>query len=208
MTRSVLLIICLVAGPAFAAGELSPVETPAETADERSATPELPPVVETSEEQSEVPGAAPVVETSEAQGAMPEAVPAVETSEEQGAVPEAAPTGEVARATFTSEVVDREPVDTIDRLSTDHVQILFFTELRGLRGQTVTHRWEHGGEVLAEVPFEVGGDRWRVFSSKKLLPGWVGEWSVAVLDSEGRVLAARSFEYVATPPASSEVETP
>jgi hypothetical protein len=188
MTRSVLLIICLAAGPAWAAGELSP----ADAQDEQSATPE----------------AAPVVEISGEQNAMPEAAPVVEASETQGAPPEAVPVGEVARASFTSQIVEREPVDSIERLSADQPQILFFTELSGLAGQTVTHRWEHGGEVMAEVPFEVGADRWRVYSSKRLLPGWVGEWSVAVLDSQGRVLSTRSFEYLAPLPASPQDETP
>ena len=188
MTRSVLLIICLAAGPAFATGELSP----AEAQDEPSATSETAPVVETSEEQV----------------AVPEVDPAVEASEIQSAPAEAAPIGELARASFTSQIVEREPVDSIERLSADQPQILFFTELRGLGGQTVTHRWEHGGEVMAEVPFEVGGDRWRVYSSKRLLPGWVGEWSVAVLDSQGRVLGTRSFEYVAPSPASPQEEAP
>jgi len=182
MTRSILLIIWLAAGPAFATGELES----AAAQDEQSATPE----------------SAPVVETTGDGTALPEAV------ETQSAPAEAAPAGEVARASFTSQIVEREPVDSIEQLSADQPQILFFTELLGLGGQTVTHRWEHGGEVMAEVPFEVGADRWRVYSSKKLLPGWVGEWSVTVLDSQGRTLTTRSFEYVTPTPASPAEENP
>lgn len=108
---------------------------------------------------------------------------------------EVAVTGEVARAVFATEVVDREPVDAIDVLTTGTDRVFFFTELRDFGGTTVTHRWEWNGEVMAEVPFDVGGPRWRVYSTKSLQPGWVGTWTVTVLDPSGAVLETRSFEY-------------
>jgi len=105
--------------------------------------------------------------------------------------------GHVARAGFTTGVVDREPKDEVTRLENDSIQILFFTELRGLQGQTVTHLWERDGEIMAEVPFSVGAPRWRVHSSKKLDPEWTGAWSVKVIDAEGQVIHVESFDYVA-----------
>lgn len=110
----------------------------------------------------------------------------------------------VARAIFTTEVQDREPVDQIGQLTNDNSLIYFFTEIRGLEGQTVTHRWEQGGEVRAEVNFNVGGNRWRVWSSKNLQPGWLGEWKVSVVDAGGNVLSQESFAYV---PAGEETTT-
>jgi hypothetical protein len=107
----------------------------------------------------------------------------------------AAPTGEVSRSAFTSEIADREPVDQITALDNDVTRVFFFSELVGLDGQTVVHRWEHNGEMLAEVPFEVGGPRWRVFSSKNLDPLWLGEWSVRVVDGAGNELSLDSFTY-------------
>ena len=62
----------------------------------------------------------------------------------------------VARASFTTAIQDREPADQVGQLTNDTGVVYFFTELRGLEGQTVTHRWEHGGEVRAEVSFNVG----------------------------------------------------
>jgi hypothetical protein len=107
----------------------------------------------------------------------------------------AAPTGKVSRSAFTSEIADREPVDQITALENDATSIYFFSELVGLEGQTVVHRWEHNGEMLAEVPFEVGGPRWRVYSSKKLDPLWLGEWSVRVVDGAGNELSLDRFTY-------------
>ena len=52
------------------------------------------------------------------------------------------------------------------------------------------------GQVMAEVKFRVGGGpRWRVHSSKNLLPEWTGKWTVVVLDESGWPLKASMFEY-------------
>ena len=105
----------------------------------------------------------------------------------------------VVRAQFTSNVVDREPVDSVVELANDTAQIYLYTELKGLAGTKVIHRWEWNGQVMAEVPFAVGGDRWRVWSSKNLDPLWVGEWKASIVDAEGKVLADQTFTYA--PPA-------
>lgn len=105
------------------------------------------------------------------------------------------PSGWVERALFTTAVADREPVDALVVLDGGRQQIVFFTELRQLSGRTVTHRWEYAGEVVAEVPFEVGGPRWRVHSRKTLRADQAGRWSVVVVDESGWVLHAEMFEY-------------
>ena len=104
----------------------------------------------------------------------------------------------IARSAFTSAVENREPVDKVGQLTNDKEKIYFFTEIKGLKGRTVTHRWEHGGDVKAEVSFKVGSDRWRVWSSKNLQPQWVGEWIVTVMDDKGNTLTEESMAYVPT----------
>jgi hypothetical protein len=94
-------------------------------------------------------------------------------------------------------VADREPSDELSVVSSSLGRVYFFTELLDLGGQRVTHRWEQGGEVRAEVQFDVGGPRWRVWSSKQIPPEWAGEWRVAVLDEAGSQLATESFSYQA-----------
>lgn len=101
----------------------------------------------------------------------------------------------VKRGVFTFGIEDREPIDDVDSVSTDSTQVYFFTEIMDLAGSSVTHRWSHGGETMADVPFEVGGPRWRVYSSKKLIPEWTGTWKVEVLDSEGVAMYEKTFVY-------------
>lgn len=106
--------------------------------------------------------------------------------------------GRVARAIFTSAIVDREPVDNLSTVSGDTQRVFFFSDLRELAGQIVTHRWEYNGKVMAEVMFKVGnGARWRVYSSKNLLPEWTGQWTVVVSNENGWPIKASMFEYSA-----------
>ncbi len=101
----------------------------------------------------------------------------------------------VARAAFTTAIDDREPVDEVSSLDTDTSRVYYFTEIKGLKGQTITHRWEQNGEVQATVSFDIGGDRWRIWSSKNLQPEFTGQWQVMVLDEAGNVLSQNSFNY-------------
>ena len=104
--------------------------------------------------------------------------------------------GEVSRAVFTIGVDNREPVIMVDSIdSGSYTSISFFTELSDLQGHNVTHQWTFGGEVMFEKTFEVKGARWRVWTSKTLIPSWTGEWTVNVLDDDRTVLASKSFEY-------------
>ena len=118
--------------------------------------------------------------------------------------------GSVVRAQFTSAVQNHEPVDKLSTLTNDQTHVVFFTELKDLANQKVTHRWEYNGKVMSEVSFDVGGDRWRVFSSKTLDPSWTGEWKVSVLDGKGSTLSANTFTYEAATakPATPAPATP
>lgn len=109
----------------------------------------------------------------------------------------AATEGRVARALFTTDVVNREPVDRVLVLSNAKDQIYFFTDLRHMQGKTIIHRWIYKGKVVASVPFKVKGPRWRVYSSKQLDPDELGKWTVIVTDSNGWPLKAGIFRYVA-----------
>lgn len=143
--------------------------------------------------------AEPPAEPQTAEPAEPaEAVPPAESA--QPAQP-ALPSGSAARAQFTSAVADREPTDNLRELPNSHTTVYFFTELVDLGGRTVTHRWLHNGEVMAEVTLTPGSDRWRTWSSKNLVPEWTGSWTVQVVNDAGEVLAEKSFRYVEAPPA-------
>jgi len=111
----------------------------------------------------------------------------------------------VKRASFATAISHREPVDSVESLGNDHDRVFFFTEIVGAKGRKLTHRWEHGGEVMAEVPISVGSNRWRAYSSKQLLDGWLGEWKVSVVDETGQVVHTERFVYEAA--AQPEVAT-
>lgn len=104
--------------------------------------------------------------------------------------------GSVKRASFTVGIEDREPVLSVDSISAEsYNSISFFTELSDLEGHTVTHQWMYDGKVMFEKTFEVNGARWRVWTSKTLLPSWTGTWTVNVLDDDRSVLETKTFEY-------------
>ncbi len=105
--------------------------------------------------------------------------------------------GSVSRSAFTLAVVNREPREHITELSNDQFHIYFFTELKGLAGQTVIHRWSYNGQNMADIEFDIGAPRWRIWSSKVLLPDWTGQWTVAVINELGQEIFSDSFEYVA-----------
>lgn len=102
---------------------------------------------------------------------------------------------DVTRAILTTGIVEREPVNQLDAIPADAQRAIFFTDIRDMAGKTVTHVWKHNGEVMAEVKFKVGGPRWRVWSSKNMMPEWAGDWSVTVNDEWGNKLAEKQFTY-------------
>lgn len=102
--------------------------------------------------------------------------------------------GTVSRSTLTRAVVNHEPVDNITSV-TSLQHIYFFTELKGFMGEKVFHRWVHNGEVVKQEEFEVGGPRWRVWSSATILPNLLGEWKVYVVDMTGKIIREAIFDY-------------
>jgi hypothetical protein len=105
----------------------------------------------------------------------------------------------VARAQFTNGIEDREPIDRIGPVvypNGEHIRRLyFFTELKDLEGERVTHRWEHGGKTMAKISFPVRSNRWRVYSSKHLTAAMTGDWQVVVVNSAGEPLQVSHFSY-------------
>ena len=103
-------------------------------------------------------------------------------------------------AQFTTGVENREPIDQITFVASHVKKVFFFSDLRGLTGETIQHRWIYDGKTVAEVTFEVRGPRWRVWSTKDLLPDWIGDWTVEIVrvdGAAGEVIAAETFTYSA-----------
>jgi hypothetical protein len=103
----------------------------------------------------------------------------------------------VVRAQMTSAIRDREPVDALGpkldlgRISDNRV--FFFTELRGLNGRTIEHRWQRDGRVVQSYRMPIRSDRWRAYSAKSIERGAGGTWEVLVVDADGTVIGGTSF---------------
>lgn len=120
--------------------------------------------------------------------------PPIETSQQAAVEPEDSKQN-VRRALFTSGITDREPVDDLISLGNEISKVYFFTEVRGLAGQKIIHRWLFQDQIFAEVEFAIGGPRWRVWSSKNLPSNYIGEWQVLVVDENGAVLSKNLLVY-------------
>lgn len=105
----------------------------------------------------------------------------------------------ITRALFTNGISKREPIDDITGQLTATPQELkklyYFTELRGLKGQTITHQWQYDNKIVAEIEFKIRGNRWRVYSSKYLQPHKKGDWQVIVKNEKGNPLETSQFTY-------------
>lgn len=96
-------------------------------------------------------------------------------------------------AVVCTAVEERAPVGAADRFDAQVEQLWCFTRITGAAGSTVTHAWIHEGTTRARVQLEVGSDDWRTWSSKRIAPGWTGQWEVKVLGAQGEVLATVPF---------------
>jgi len=123
--------------------------------------------------------------------ATPAAEPAAQVMKEQSGFSR----GSVVRSAFTRTIDEREPTENLENLTNENGQVKFFTELRDMSGQTAIHRWEYDGKVVAEIEFNVKGPRWRVWSSKSLIPQWTGDWKVSVVNGAGEVISEKNLSY-------------
>ena len=103
--------------------------------------------------------------------------------------------GAVTSATFTSGVSDGAPVDFRQQFDTNTSVVYYYTEIVGLQGQKVTHRWKLEGKVMKEVALPVKGSRQAVWSMHKMQPNRTGNWMVEVVNPRGEVLKRDNFSY-------------
>jgi Protein of unknown function (DUF2914) len=104
--------------------------------------------------------------------------------------------GSVSRSAFTEAVVNREPRGRIAELTNDKQFIYYFTELKGMTGQIVTHRWLFNGQMMNEFKFNVGSPRWRVWSNRTLQADNLGRWEVQVVNELGQIIHRERFNYI------------
>jgi hypothetical protein len=119
--------------------------------------------------------------------------------------------GTVARDTLARGIEGDRPVQTFDArlaLANDGPTTLYyFTEVRGMAGATVLHRWLHEGKVVSETSMQVG-EGWLadLHSSTTIQPRMTGPWQVMICDASGKVLESEQFDVAPTEQLSSTVE--
>lgn len=116
-------------------------------------------------------------------------------------------TKNIVRAQFTWGIKNREPTSKIRSPAIlqpgDSVALYFFSELKDMAGQSLSHEWSHNGRVVVAKDFQINENRWRVFSSKQLTSDLLGEWKVAIKDSKGENLGEFVLEVLE--PNKSEI---
>jgi hypothetical protein len=115
-------------------------------------------------------------------------------------VPDDASTSIVRRAVLCSGIVNHEPSDSLIVVAAGTGKVFFFTEIAGLEGKTITHRWIRDGTRVADIRISIASNRYRCYSSRSV-SGKEGDWTVQVLNQDGDKLVAIDFT-VGTPTAA------
>lgn len=101
---------------------------------------------------------------------------------------------EVVVIKVCTSVEDRQPLGEDTVFSSDVGKLYCYTRLNNPSGEsTISHVWFYQDRQMAKIDLPVKANTWRTWSSKNILPLWVGDWRVEVQDSSGSVLADISF---------------
>ena len=97
-----------------------------------------------------------------------------------------------ATAVVCTGVKDRAAEGAATAFPASVGQLTCLSELYGVK-DGVVHVWLHGGKEVGRMSLPVKAERWRTWSTKKILPAMTGEWKVEVRDGAGGVLATAGF---------------
>ncbi len=94
-------------------------------------------------------------------------------------------------------IEERMPVEAGVEFSSDMEQIYLWCKVTGMTDTTtIKHLWIYQEKQLASVSLPVRSSSFRTWSSKKLLPQWVGDWEVRVVDADDNILKSLKFTVV------------
>ena len=113
----------------------------------------------------------------------------------------------VTQAVITTGVTSGAQPQTSNLTVVDHGvgSITFYTEIVGLRGQTVSHIWFFNGKEMSSVTLNLASARSINWSRSSVAPSQTGSWEARVVDRNGRTLASRSFDVVASSRSVADV---
>lgn len=131
------------------------------------------------------------IDTTRARPPVPPAQPPLQAQDNQPLPAEVS--NAVKRAVVCSAITEHEPIDSLTSVSPTTGRVFFFTELVGLDGKTIVHRWMRDNTKVAEVRIAVASNRYRCHSSRSV-SGKNGQWTVQVVSEDGATLAERTFK--------------
>ena len=100
----------------------------------------------------------------------------------------------VSEAGVGTSVEERELVGQGFQFDSSIGKLYAFTRIIGAPSETrVSHMWYYGDQLMAEVNLPVRGANWRTWSSKSVIPQWIGQWRVDVVSEDGEVLDSLNF---------------
>lgn len=126
----------------------------------------------------------------------PEEAEPASVSTEAGAPLFMAKTGVLRLALLTNETPSAQAHSLGDQIEAAAVpQLTLYSEVKGLNGQTIEHRWYYEGKLMTSVKLPVKLDYWRTYSRKEFDPIQKGEWRVEILDPQQNLLFSHHFHY-------------
>ena len=98
----------------------------------------------------------------------------------------------VSRAVICTGIMNHEPTDSSNQVPSTTSKVFFFTQVNGMEGKTITHRWIKDGSKVADIKISIASNRFRCHSSRSV-SGKTGYWTAQVLDSNGKKLKEVAF---------------
>jgi hypothetical protein len=98
----------------------------------------------------------------------------------------------VTRAVICTGIMNHEPTDSITQVPASASKVFFFTEITGMEGKTITHRWLKDGAKIADIRISIASNRYRCHSSR-VVSGKTGYWTAQVLDADGKKIKEVAF---------------
>jgi hypothetical protein len=94
---------------------------------------------------------------------------------------------------IATDIEERAPVGVGDKFSHDVEKLFCYTKITGLdEKDVVEHVWYWNDKEMARVDLNVSPPAWRIWSSKRIVRVWKGQWRVDVL-AHGKVLKSLEF---------------
>lgn len=144
------------------------------------------------------PAEAPVLpETNQAQhSVVVQSALVPDTQIKDGAPLFSSETGVLRLALLTNENPSAKAFSFADQINAAAVpHLALYSEVKGLNGQHIEHRWYYEGKLMTRIKLPVKLDYWRTYSRKEFDAGQKGEWRVEILDPQQNLLFSHHFHY-------------